>query len=127
MFSLSNFSQTSITLPMYAIETISLFFCASKVLTTRILMSSIKTSTQPCSCLFAAAFLLTSAQIVIQPAIFPAFGCAPLIPPNPAVKNIFPFGFSFFFNIFLKAFITVIVVPCTIPCGPMYIKEPAVI
>ena len=90
-------------------------------------MLSIKTSTQPCSCLFVAALGLTSAAIVIQPAILPAFGCAPDIPPRPAVKNIFPFGLSFFGKILRKAFITVMVVPCTIPCGPIYINEPAVI
>jgi hypothetical protein len=35
-------------------------------------------------------------QTVMQPAIFPAFGCAPLIPPRPEVKNNPPFGISIF-------------------------------
>ncbi len=93
---------------------------ASLVLITSLSISSIRTSTQPCLCLFLAAFGFTSAQTVIQPAILPAFGCAPLIPPRPAVKKIFPLGESPLSNTFLKAFITVIAVPCTIPCGPIY-------
>ncbi|MCY1234829.1 hypothetical protein D9M72_474220 [compost metagenome] len=61
---------------------------------------------------------LTSAQTVTHPAIFPAFGCAPDIPPNPEVTNKLPLG-DFF--IFRNPFRTVIVVPWTMPCGPMYI------
>ena len=53
-------------------------------------------------------FGFTSAQTVTQPAIFPAFGCAPDIPPNPEVTNNPPFG-DFF--IFRNPFKTVIVVP----------------
>ena len=51
---------------------------------------------------------LTSAQTVTQPAMFPALGCAPDIPPNPDVTNNPPVGD---FLIFLKPFKTVIVVP----------------
>jgi hypothetical protein len=65
--------------------------------------------------------------------MFPAFGCAPDIPPSPAVTKSIPFMFSpvpaspLAFNCLRAAFITVIVVPCTMPCGPMYMYEPAVI
>ena len=52
--------------------------------------------------------MLTSAHIVIHPEIFPAFGCAPLIPPKPEVKNILPKGLV---PILRNAFKTVIVVP----------------
>ena len=54
----------------------------------------------------------TSAQTVMQPAMFPAFGWAPIIPPKPEVTKRPPFGLLL---IFLKAFKTVIVVPWTIP------------
>jgi hypothetical protein len=37
--------------------------------------------------------LVTSAQTVMQPAMFPALGCAPLIPPSPEVTNKPPSGF----------------------------------
>ncbi len=114
-------------LPQYAIETTSFLLCASLTRVTKASRSSINSSTQPCSCLFLAALTFTSAQTVIQPAMFPAFGCAPLIPPRPAVKNILPAGLSPFSSFIRKAFITVIVVPCTMPCGPMYMYEPAVI
>ena len=62
--------------------------------------------------------------MVIHPAIFPAFGWAPLIPPKPAVRKISPEGDN---PTFLKAFNTVMAVPWTIPCGPIYMKLPAVI
>ena len=54
---------------------------------------------------------LISAVTEMQPAIFPAFGCAPLIPPSPAVTNSFPDSPSPAFEIFLPALSSVMVVP----------------
>ena len=70
--------------------------------------SVIFSSIQPWSNRTCVIFGLTSAQTVIQPAILPAFGCAPDIPPNPEVTNRFPLGC---FLIFLNPLSTVIVVP----------------
>ena len=54
-----------------------------------------------------------------------AFGCAPLIPPNPEDTNNFPSNPSPVWDIFLPTFSKVIVVPCTIPwaAGPQIIPQ----
>ena len=72
--------------------------------------------------------MFISAVMLTTPEMFPAFGCAPDIPPRPAVTKSMPLrSFCPGFIRLRAAFMTVIVVPCTMPCGPMYIYEPAVI
>jgi hypothetical protein len=43
-------------------------------------------------------FALTSAQTVMQPAIFPALGWAPLMPPSPEVRKVLLTGFGLFYE-----------------------------
>ena len=109
MFSSSNFSQTSTMLPSYAIETTSLFFTANFTLDESRLISLMISSTHPCSCLLYEAAGLISAVTETTPAIFPALGCAPLMPPRPAVTKSFPA--TPLLSIFLHALRTVMVVP----------------
>ena len=72
---------------------------------------------KPCSKRFLAARGLISAVTLTTPAILPAFGWAPDIPPRPAVTKRRPCILSLvpsiplFFSCFRAAFITVIVVP----------------
>ena len=75
-------------------------------------------STQPCLWRLYAAFALISAVILTTPAILAAFGCAPDMPPKPAVTKSLPSGPPVDFM--RAAFKTVMVVPCTMPCGPIY-------
>ena len=97
--------------PRYAIETISLPSFAERTRAQSKSKSSIISSTQPCSCLVFAALGFTSAVTEITPAILPALGCAPDIPPRPAVTNSFPSLDSLGFVILRIAFKTVMVVP----------------
>ena len=54
-----------------------------------------------------------------------AKGCAPPIPPKPAVTEIVPLSVPP--KCLRATAANVSNVPCTIPCDPMYIQDPAVI
>ena len=87
------------------------FFCEKSLFNPAVnwFKSEITSSTQPWLWRVWVAFWLTSAQTVTQPAMLPALGWAPLMPPNPEVTKKSALGAL---PIFRNPLRTVIVVPC---------------
>ncbi len=73
--------------PKYAMEIVSFDSLTDFTLATNASKSVIFSSIQPWSKRTCVILGFTSAHTVMHPAILPALGCAPLIPPNPDVTN----------------------------------------